>query len=156
MMRGQRFLKEELTMMTELSYYYNEEDVSFYSNGIVLKRYDSEDETRCDFKIIADVATVYDNELRVYGASNGEDTLYDNVNELIGVADTPIPIHIVNKGHTLPEGERIISHFINSDNSFDTWALVLYESEPVLYVDYDSFNEESYKELTSVLSKLYL
>ena len=143
-------------MLKELSYYYNEDEVGICSNGVVLKRYDEEDETRCDFKIVADVATVCDNELRVYGSSDGEEALYDNINELVGVADTPIPIHIVNKGFTLPEGERIISHFINSDNSFDTWALVLYEPEPVLYVDYDSFNEESYKELTSVLSKLYL
>ncbi len=153
-MRGVKS-KGGLIMLKELSYYFNEDEVGICSNGIVLKKYDEEDETRCDFKIIADVATVCDNELRVYGSSDGEEALYDNINEVVGFTDNPIPIRIVNRGHSLPEGERIISAFMNSDNTFDSWALVLYEPEPVLYVIYDDFDESSYKELTLILSKLY-
>ena len=38
MMRGQRFLKEELVMVKELNYYNIErDDVTIFSNGVVLR-----------------------------------------------------------------------------------------------------------------------
>lgn len=143
-------------MVKELNYYNIErDDVTIFSNGVVLREYNKIN-NGYDFKIVADVAVVNDdsNCLRVFGASDGEE-LWSNVNELVGFTDKAIEIVIVDANFRLPEGETVISAFITSDNTFDSWALVLYESEPVLYVIYDDFDESSYKELTLILSKLY-
>lgn len=149
-------------MIKEL-FYENEEDVTIYTNGIVLKAYD-EVRNGYNFKIIADVAVVDDGCIHVYGASddNGDDSvLWTNVNEfvneLVGFTDTAITINVVGEDFRLPEKAMVISDCMN-DNSFDTWALMFYYPYPestVLYVKYNDFDESSYKELTSILSKLY-
>lgn len=146
--------------MININLFYNDEmDVTIHHDGIVLKEYD---ETRdgYNFKIIGNVAVVDDYEvLHVYGAAN-EDVTYlrCNENQLVGFTDKPIDIHIISKDVTtyrLPEGETVISPYITEDGDFTNWALVLYEQSPVVYVRYDDFDESSYKELTSILSKLY-
>lgn len=140
-------------------FYKKETDVTIHHNGIILTEY-NEIRDGHDFKIIADdIAVVSDVEgLRVYGSSDGEEVLWTNKNEIVGFTNKAIPIQIVDKEITtyrLPEGETVISPYITEDGDFTNWALVLYEQSPVVYVRYDDFDESSYKELTSILSKLY-
>jgi hypothetical protein len=144
-------------MITEL-FYNDETEVTINHNGIVLREYD-EVRNGYNFKIIADIAVVNDsNGLHVYGSSNGEGELYTNINELVGFTDKAIEIHIIDEEvntYRLPEGETVITPRITESGDFVFWALVLYKPNPVLYVRLDNFDEISYANATSVLSKLH-
>lgn len=132
--------------------------VNVNSNGVVIADYN--DGYR--LKIIADIAVVNDSYgIRVYGASHDDSgtELWCNINEVVGFTDNPIKVCIVEDDYHLPEGEMAISDKAN-DRCFNAWALVFYSMSmnhyPVLYIKFDSFDESSYIELTSVLSKLFL
>ena len=145
-------------MVKELNYSNVErEDVSIFTDGIVLRKY-NEINNGYDFKILANVAVVNDsNGLRVYGESEGEEELYCNINEIVGFTEKTIEIVLVDENYRLPEGEMIISPYVNENEGvFDKYALVLYNGAPTLYLNYEKFDESALKDIYSVLTRLYL
>lgn len=146
-------------------------DALVLSNGVVLKRYDKTNDCY-DFKIIADVAIQYNNGIvRAYGDFHNTEgvDLNSHIN-MIGNPHNPImniPILIVVKNSIIMD---------KNDSKFD--ADVVYISDGLddkgnlkgsyalstktksggypyscLYVDWDSFNEESYREVKNIVSR---
>lgn len=147
-------------------------DALVLSNGVVLKRYDKTNGCY-DFKIIADVAIIqYDNGIiRAYGDFRNTEGV--DLNSNINTIENPhnpfmdIPILIVVKNPILLMDKN--------DSKFD--ADVVYISDGLddkgnlkgsyalstktksgypysyLYVDWDSFNEESYREVKNIVSR---
>ena len=146
-------------------------DALVLSNGVVLKRYDKTNDCY-DFKIIADVAIIrYNNGIiRAYGDFHNMEGV--DLNSHINMIENPhnpfmnIPILIVVKNPIIMD---------KNDSKFD--ADVVYISDGLddkgnlkgsyalspkttksgypyscLYVDWDSFNEESYREVKNIVS----
>lgn len=147
-----------------------ESKIRIQHNGIVLKEY-NENLGWYRFKIIADVAVVtavvsydggyYDGSPVVYGGVTDDDGgtyIWENINEIAGdFIDKAISVVPVDENFRLPEGEIIFSQSSIEDGKFSSWALVLYGGQhPVLYVKYSEFDETSYKEVLSILDKMYI
>ena len=146
-------------------------DALVLSNGVVLKRYDKTNDCY-DFKIISDVAIIrYNNGIiRAYGDFHNMEGV--DLNSHINMIENPhnpimnIPILIVVKNPIIMD---------KNDSKFD--ADVVYISDGLddkgnlegsyalstktksgypyshLYVDWDSFNEESYREVKNIVSR---
>ncbi len=147
------------------------DDVIILTNGIVLKRYDKINDCY-DFKIIADVAIIQYNNgiIRAYGDFHNMEGV--DLNSNVNTIENPhnpfmdIPILIVVKNPIIMD---------KNDSKFD--ADVVYISDGLddkgnlkgsyalstktksgypysyLYVDWDSFNEESYREVKNIVSR---
>ena len=145
-------------------------DALVLSNGIVLKRYDKTNDCY-DFKIIADVAIIQYNNgiIRAYGDFHNMEgvDLNSNVNTIENPHNPFMdPILIVVKNPIIMD---------KNDSKFD--ADVVYISDGLddkgnlkgsyalstktksgypysyLYVDWDFFNEESYREVKNIVSR---
>lgn len=140
-------------------------DVCFSTDGVVLRRY-NEINDGYDYKVIANVAVVYivgEDGPRIYGSApeDGLDVWSNNKDELVGWSDSPIPIKIINEASRFDDIVKsdtpVISDGISGEGVIiGSYALVLYQDMPTLYVKYEAFNEASFKEVTSIVSKLYL
>ena len=142
------------------------DDVVLLTNGIVLKRYDKINDCY-DFKIIADVGIIrYNNGIvRAYGDFHDMEGV--NLNSHINSIPNPcnpffknIPILIVDK-NTSKFDDNLCHVYISDglDNTGKLEGSYILSTETksgypytCLYVDYDSFNEESYRKLkTNIL-----
>lgn len=121
--------------------------VLILTNGVVLKRYDKINDCY-DFKIIADIAVIkYSNGIvRVYGDFHNTEgvELNPNVNMMKNpnsdISDMPILLSDVLDNTEKLEGSYVLN--IEPKSRYTT-----------LYVDYDSFNEESYRKVKDIVSR---
>ena len=140
------------------------DDVMLLTNGIVLKRYDKINDCY-DFKIIADVGIIrYSNGIvRAYGDFHDMEGV--NLNPHINSIPNPnnpffnnIPILIVDKNVSkFDDGNAHISDGLDDTGKLEGSYVLSAETKSgypytCLYVDYDSFNEESYRKVkTNIL-----
>ena len=146
-------------------------DALVLSNGVVLKRYDKTNDCY-DFKIIADVAIRYNNGIiRAYGDFHNTEGV--DLNSHINMIENPhnpfmnIPILIVVKNPIIIDKNDskfdadvvyISDRLDDKGNLKGSYALSIKTKSggypySCLYVDWDSFNEESYREVKNIVSR---